>query len=230
MAIAGGQVQINGPGLAEPYVRHRRPWDVAEVTLGPREYFVIGDNRGMSVGEHDFGRVRGRPHPRQGRLLMRRTRAIVLTVVALAGGAWFLFAPADPGAPVRTRAARRSPKWSTKAPSTARAPRLRSAQLGVFFTEDVDVELGSGAAPIHGRDTIIGMAGRLQPRTAAFRLKFEDVSVMMAPEGETADVHLTAEFIRRSITTGEESLDAREFIARHAPRRGRVADRQGDGG
>ena len=57
MAIAGGQVQINGTVLAEPYVRHRRPWDVEEVTLGPREYFVIGDNRGMSVGQHDFGRA-----------------------------------------------------------------------------------------------------------------------------------------------------------------------------
>ena len=33
----------------------------------------------------------------------------------------------------------------------------------------------------------------------------------MAPGGETADVHLTAEIIRRSITTGDESLDAREF-------------------
>ena len=48
------------------------------------------------------------------------------------------------------------------------APEARSAQLGTFFTEDVDVELGSGAAPIHGRATIIGMAARLQPRTAAF--------------------------------------------------------------
>ncbi len=57
VAIAGGQVQINGTSLPEPYVRHRRPWDVAEVTLGSREYFVIGDNRGMSVGDHDFGRV-----------------------------------------------------------------------------------------------------------------------------------------------------------------------------
>ena len=28
-----------------------------EVTLTPREYFVIGDNRGMSAGDHDFGRV-----------------------------------------------------------------------------------------------------------------------------------------------------------------------------
>jgi hypothetical protein len=33
----------------------------------------------------------------------------------------------------------------------------------------------------------------------------------MGPGGDTADVHLTAEFIRRSITTGEESLDAKEF-------------------
>jgi len=57
VAIAGGLVQINGVPLSEPYVRHRGPWDVDEVTLGPREYFVIGDNRGMSVGEHDFGRV-----------------------------------------------------------------------------------------------------------------------------------------------------------------------------
>jgi signal peptidase I len=47
VAIAGGEVHINGPALAEPYVRHRRPW----------EYFVIGDNRGMSVGQHDFGRA-----------------------------------------------------------------------------------------------------------------------------------------------------------------------------
>jgi hypothetical protein len=27
------------------------------VTLGNGEYFVIGDNRGMAAGEHDFGRV-----------------------------------------------------------------------------------------------------------------------------------------------------------------------------
>jgi hypothetical protein len=27
------------------------------VTLGQEEYFVMGDNRGMSAGDHDFGRV-----------------------------------------------------------------------------------------------------------------------------------------------------------------------------
>jgi signal peptidase I len=57
VAIAGGQVTIDGTVLPEPYVRHRKPWDIDEVTLGRQEYFVIGDNRGMSAGDHDFGRV-----------------------------------------------------------------------------------------------------------------------------------------------------------------------------
>jgi signal peptidase I len=57
VAVRAGSVTINGAVLSEPYVRHRRPWDVDEVTLGPGEYFVMGDNRGMSVGDHDFGRV-----------------------------------------------------------------------------------------------------------------------------------------------------------------------------
>ncbi len=57
VSVREGAVIINGAALAEPYVKHRSPWDVPEVMLGPAEYFVIGDNRGMSVGEHDFGRV-----------------------------------------------------------------------------------------------------------------------------------------------------------------------------
>src|SRR5262245_58415412 len=57
VAVKAGLVEINGTALTEPYVRNRKPWDVPEVTLGAREYFVIGDNRGVSAGEHDFGRV-----------------------------------------------------------------------------------------------------------------------------------------------------------------------------
>ena len=57
VAIIGGVIEINGLPLAETYVKERQAWDVAEVTVGPREYFVIGDNRGMRVGDHDFGRV-----------------------------------------------------------------------------------------------------------------------------------------------------------------------------
>ncbi len=60
VAIVGGVIQINGVPLPEPYVSQRRPWDVVEVTVGPREYFVIGDNRGMRAGDHDFGRVDAR--------------------------------------------------------------------------------------------------------------------------------------------------------------------------
>jgi len=57
VAITEGFVAINGVALPEPYVKFRRPWRVDEMTLGPHEYFVMGDNRGMSIGDHDFGRV-----------------------------------------------------------------------------------------------------------------------------------------------------------------------------
>jgi hypothetical protein len=142
---------------------------------------------------------------------MQRILAIVFAVVAIAAGAWFLVRPADPGAAVRARLAALA-DMVNKSTVDGLGPEARSLQLGSFFTDDVDVELGAGTAPIHGRATIMGMAARLQPRTAAFQIKFQDVSVTMAEGGETADVHLTAEFIRRVITTGEESLDAREFM------------------
>jgi signal peptidase I len=57
LAIVDGQVMINGVPLDEPYVRNRRPWQFEEVTLGPNEYFVIGDNRGMNLRDHTLGRV-----------------------------------------------------------------------------------------------------------------------------------------------------------------------------
>ena len=141
---------------------------------------------------------------------MQRIAAIVLTVVGVAAGAWFLLSPADSGAAVRARL-RALADLVNRSTVDGMGPEARGVQLGAFFAEDVDVDLGRGAAPIHGRDTVIGMAERLQPRTAAFQVKFADVGVAMAPSGETADVHLTAEFLRRNITTGEETLDAREF-------------------
>ena len=141
---------------------------------------------------------------------MQRIAAIVLAVVGLAIGAWFLLSPDGEGAAVRTRLQALA-DMVNRSTVDGLGPEARGAQLGAFFTEDVDVDLGKSAAPIHGRDTVIGMADRLQPRTSAFQLKFEDVGVAMVPGGETANVHLTAEFIRRSITTGEQTLDAREF-------------------
>jgi signal peptidase I len=60
VAIVGGVIEVNGAPLIEPYVHNRQPWDVPEVTVGAREYFVIGDNRTMRAGDHDFGRVDAR--------------------------------------------------------------------------------------------------------------------------------------------------------------------------
>ena len=57
----------------------------------------------------------------------------------------------------------------------------------------------------------MGMIARLQPRTAAFRMDLDDITIDMAPGSTAADVLLTASFVRRNISTGEESLDAREY-------------------
>jgi signal peptidase I len=57
VSITSGKVQINGVPLDEPYVHYRRPWDIPEVVLGPAEYFVVGDNRGMAAADHTFGRI-----------------------------------------------------------------------------------------------------------------------------------------------------------------------------
>jgi signal peptidase I len=57
IAIADGEVRVNGDALHEPYVKFRAGWQVPEVQLGPAEYYVIGDNRGMPAAAHTFGRV-----------------------------------------------------------------------------------------------------------------------------------------------------------------------------
>jgi signal peptidase I len=55
--IAAGQVFINGQRLDEPYVKYRASWDVPESSLGANHFFFIGDNRGMPMHHHDFGRA-----------------------------------------------------------------------------------------------------------------------------------------------------------------------------
>lgn len=57
VSIVRGIVMIDRRPLDEPYVRHRANWNVPEVRLGPAEYYLIGDNRGMPQEEHDFGRA-----------------------------------------------------------------------------------------------------------------------------------------------------------------------------
>lgn len=87
----------------------------------------------------------------------------------------------------------------------------RAVQIGTYFTEDAVVDLGGGAVPIRGRERLMDMAARLQPRTSAFRLDLDDIGIEVVPGGTAADVLLTASFVRRIISTGEQSRDAREF-------------------
>jgi hypothetical protein len=88
----------------------------------------------------------------------------------------------------------------------------RAARIGQFFTSEVVVELGQGSPPIHGRETLIGMAARLQPRTAAFIIELDDIGIDHLQDGR-ADVVLTLVIRRRAVGSGEDSLDAREFSA-----------------
>ena len=86
------------------------------------------------------------------------------------------------------------------------------ARLSEFFHPDIVVELGQGSPPIQGRETLLGMVGRLQPRTSAFVLEMDDVNVEFT-DADHGDVTFTALIRRRTVDSGEESIDAREFAA-----------------
>ena len=57
VAFVGGQLVIDGKVFEEPYVKLPCNWERAPVTLGPNEYFVVGDNRSMPMAYHTFGKV-----------------------------------------------------------------------------------------------------------------------------------------------------------------------------
>jgi signal peptidase I len=52
VAFKNGRVLINGEVLDEPYEKSPCDWNRAPVTLGPNEYFVVGDNRSMPWEGH----------------------------------------------------------------------------------------------------------------------------------------------------------------------------------
>jgi hypothetical protein len=86
------------------------------------------------------------------------------------------------------------------------------ARLSEFFHPDVVVELTQGSPPIQGRETLLGMVSRLQPRTSAFGLEMDDVNVEFTDE-DHGEVTFTALIRRRGVDSGEASIDAREFRA-----------------
>jgi hypothetical protein len=85
-----------------------------------------------------------------------------------------------------------------------------AGEIAAFFTDDAVVELGSGSTPIAGRETLMAMAVRLQPRLAQYTIGFADANISFAPDRQSADVTLTVEFINRD-QTARQQMDAREF-------------------
>ena len=51
ISVRRDTVYINGEALVEPYLKNRVRWGPFDRTLGENEFYVVGDNRGIS--EHD---------------------------------------------------------------------------------------------------------------------------------------------------------------------------------
>lgn len=56
--IHDGAVHVNGEVLVEPYLQFRSDWELGEQALDDDQYFVVGDNRGMPIHYHKFGKVK----------------------------------------------------------------------------------------------------------------------------------------------------------------------------
>jgi signal peptidase I len=56
--IRDGTVHVNGEALSEPYLQFKSDWTLRKQSLSGDQYFVIGDNRGMFILHHTFGKVK----------------------------------------------------------------------------------------------------------------------------------------------------------------------------
>jgi len=55
IAFHQGRAVINGQILSEPYIDFQKSpcdWEIPPVTIGPDEYYVVGDNRTMREADH----------------------------------------------------------------------------------------------------------------------------------------------------------------------------------
>jgi len=57
VAFRGGQLVLNGKPVNEPYVAGPCTWELDTRTVPPEHVYVVGDNRSMSIEEHQFGSV-----------------------------------------------------------------------------------------------------------------------------------------------------------------------------
>lgn len=99
---------------------------------------------------------------------------------------------------------------ANRPPASGLALAAHAASIGDYFTGDATVDLGPGTAPIQGRDMLVGMVARLQPRTAAYEVRLEDAVIELADDRETAAVAVTISIVPRKPAPGE-GPDPREF-------------------
>jgi len=52
-----GALFINGHQIKEPYVKGKCNWDLPPRTVGTHHVYVVGDNRGVPIENHDFGQT-----------------------------------------------------------------------------------------------------------------------------------------------------------------------------
>ena len=55
IAFVHGRLFINDQPMYEPYVKSGCDWGMPPKQLGPQEYYVVGDNRGMAFADHTQG-------------------------------------------------------------------------------------------------------------------------------------------------------------------------------
>jgi len=55
-----GVLMVNNVVIDEPYVKNGCDWDLSELTMGPDEFFMVGDNRSMPIEAHTHGRAESR--------------------------------------------------------------------------------------------------------------------------------------------------------------------------
>ena len=139
----------------------------------------------------------------------RRGAVAVVVVLAVAAVAWMLWPEGDEGAIRRQLHA--LVDEANERDGDPLGTVARGARLSTYFTEDAVVDLGQGREPVSGRQTLIGMAAHLQPRTATLVIALDDVTVAVRAGAVIADVSLTATLTRRDINTREQTIDAREF-------------------
>lgn len=88
-----------------------------------------------------------------------------------------------------------------------------AADIGSAFADDVVIDLGQGG-PIRGRNTLMAIVARLQPRTSRYEVRIRDMDVRVE-DSQRASVDLSA------TTSGENGMDAREFQLQMVKRDGK---------